>query len=319
MTRRDELLPELDPLLRQIFETRPAAATRAGRVLARLCRPWLDRMQTGLPLPRSVLTPGGYPLELTFRSDSSDISYTAEPGSPDDDAGAKWRFVQTLAPGFDPDRAPLLRALVAQPGQRFGCWLGARPREGGTVFKVYQEVVPQAEALVWDHLRRDVPGLEGVTALKPTLVGVSPLESGIAEYYGKVQRPDAVLLHHLFAVAGVSKQLPALLDYVAWLGGGPIGTLWSRLHFGVSYKVSRDALPAVTLFLHGCELFSGNRHARARMLSLARQFGRELPAYERATRAFEVCERPEMMHGMIGLRINGAGGLDCSVGLRPFG
>jgi hypothetical protein len=319
VTRRDELLPELDPLLRQIFETRPAAATRAGRVLGRLCRPWLERLRTGLPLPRSVLTPGGYPLELTFRSDSTDISYTAEPGLPDDAASAKWRFVQTLAPGFDPDREPLLRTLVAQPGQRFGCWLGIRLRERGTAFKVYQEVVPPAEALVWDHLRRDVPGLEGVTALKPTLVGVSSVESGIAEYYGQVQRPDAAVLHRLFAAAGVSKQLPALLDYVAWLGGREIGTLWSRLRFGVSYKVCRDTVPVVTLFLHGCEVFSGNRHARARMLSLARQFGRKLPAYERATRAFEVCERAEMMHGMVGLRVNSAGGLECSVGLRPFG
>jgi hypothetical protein len=301
-----ELLPELASLLRQIDDTRPAAATRAGRVLARLCRPWLERS----PLPRSVLTPGGYPIELTFRSDSSDISYTAEPGMPDATPDEKWRFVREL--GHLPSAGVLLSELIAEPGQRFGCWIGVRPHAHGTSFKVYQEVVPRVRGLVLEQLLRDVPG---VTALTPTLVGVTGGE--ISEYYCKVERPSAGVLYPLFTAAGAGQQLPPLLDYVAWLAGAELGTLWNRLHFGISYKIARDARPALTLFLHGCELFSGNRRARERILGLARQFGRAMPAYERATRAFEGDERA-MAHGMVGLRVNASGGLECSVGLRPF-
>jgi hypothetical protein len=304
-----ELLPELESMLRHIDDTRPAAATRAGRVLARLCRPWLERS----PLPRSVLTPGGYPIELTFRSDSSDVTYTAEPGMPDATPGEKWRFVRELE-RMRPAGAALCE-LIAEPNQRFGCWLGIRPHASGTSFKVYQEVVPRARARMLEQLRRDVADVTDVTSLTPTLVGVTDGE--ISEYYCQVGRPNTSVLYPHFAAAGVGKQLPPLLDYVAWLAGAELGTLWNRLHFGVSYKFARGARPALTLFLHGCELFSGNRQARDRILGLARQFGRAMPAYERATRAFEAGER-EMAHGMVGLRVNDSGGLECSVGLRPF-
>ena len=318
ITENEELLPELDRLLQAISETCPAGAVRAGHMLGVFCRPWLEQIRNGLPLHTSLLTPGGYPLEFAFGTSSRDIRYTAEPGLPQSSVEAKWRFVRELDQDLDPQRHPLLRELIAQPSQRFGCWLSIRHHGDIPSLKVYQEVGRQASGLVLRHLRCDVPGLEEVTELKPKLLGVVSAAGGLAEYYCEVNDTHLGVLHKLFAAAGVGKHLPCVIDYLAYLAAEQRSKLWDRLRIGISYSVSSAPQPALTLFANACQLFPTDRKARTRLLALARQTGAPMPAYDRITSAFDKTEPRDMVHGLVGLKVAESGRIDCTAGLRPF-
>jgi len=291
---------------------------RAGHMLATLCRPWLAQIRNGLPVNTSLLTPGGYPLEFAFRSNSDDVCYTAEPGPPNSSPLEKWAFVRAIRADLDPQLHPLLRELVNQPAQRYGCWLGVRHHGDAASFKVYQEVTPQASDLVLRHLHREIPGLAQVNRLTPQLLGVSS-KGGLAEFYCKVEYPGLGVMHELFAAAGVSKELPYVTNYLAYLAAEPSSKVLERLRIGISYSVSPVGPPGVTLFAHSTQLFPTNYVARMRLLGFASQTGAHIPLYERATRLFEEIEPPHIMHNLIGIKIVGSGRLEFAVGLRPFG
>jgi hypothetical protein len=319
-TNNENLLPELGSFLEQIEETCPAAATRAGHILAQLCKPWLAHLSNGQSLQNSLLAPGGYPLDFTFRSGLNDINYTAEPGLPGATTNDKWQFVRELTAGFDPVLHPLVQRLVDQPGQRFGCWLGVRHpgRGNATAFKLYQEVTPAAGDEVFESLCADVPGIDNIPDITPTLLGLAAVDSEIIEYYCKVSNADPGVLHSLFSLAGAAKQLPAVINYLVYLAGEQRSTLWGRLSLGVSFQLAIARPPTVTLFTHAPELFPNDRVARTRILGLARQFGGEMPAYDKLTLAFEQNEIPGMAHNMVGIKVTASGKLECAVGLRPF-
>jgi hypothetical protein len=318
-SRNQELLPELGPMLESIAEACPAGAARAGLTLGLLCRPWLKQIRSGLPLHTSLLTPGGYPLEFAFGARSQEISYTAEPGLPQSPLQAKWRFLREVVRDLDLHTHPLLRELVAQPSQRFGCWLGVRHRGDITSLKVYQEVGPGASDLALRYLRSDVPDLAEAVSLKPTLLGVVPGASGLTEYYCRIRNPNLGVLHKLFAAAGAARQLPCVIDYIAYLAGEQRNRLWDRIELGISYCVSSEPQSTVTLFATANQLFPTERSARARLLGLARQFGIQMPAYDRITRSFEKGDPPHPVHGLVGIKVTRSGRLEWSAGLRPFG
>jgi hypothetical protein len=322
-----QLLPELIPMLGQISEVCPASAEHAGHMLSVLCRPWLEYRGVNGPAARhgaagsrpaaSLLTPAGYPLEFTFRTGSSELCYTAEPGLASDPVEAKWRVVRELVPDFDPMAHSLLRQLVPQSSQRFGCWLGVRhDGDGQAAFKIYQEVAPEARELVLAGLRSDLPGLDRIVELQPTLLGVV-CSSGETEYYCNVHNVDQGILHNLFAAAGLARHLPSVTDYVAYLAAEPSGAVWDRLRVGISYGISASAPPDVTLFMHARELFPNNLMASIRILGLARHLGTEMPLYERITKDLETNEGHRLVHGFVGIKVTTSGRLECAVGVSP--
>ena len=317
--RNEKLLPEIGCVLEAVSESCPAAAAHARRLLRILCRPWLTQIRSGHPLHTSLLTPAGYPLEFAFGARSQEISYAAEPGLPHSPVEAKWRFVREFVRDLDLHIHPLLRELVAQPSQRFGCWLGVRHRGDITSLKVYQEVGPDASEMVLRHLLAQVPDLTEAASLKPILLGVVPDVSGLSEYYCRIRSANLGVLHRLFAAAGVARQLPCVIDYIAYLAGEQRNRLCDRIEFGISYSVSSEPQPAVTLFANAGQLFPTERSARARLLGLARQLGVQMPAYDKITRSFEKRDPPHPVHGLVGIKVTRSGHLECSAGLRPFG
>ena len=320
-TQNEELLPELDRLLKAISQTCPAGAVSAGKMLAVLCRPWLQHIRSGRPFHTSLLTPGGYPLEFAFGPDSSEISYTVEPGAPQSSVVDKWRFVHEIAHGvgqIHPHPHPLLPELVAQTSQRFGCWLSVRHRGDIPSLKVYQEVTPQAGESVLRHLKCEVPDLEVVTELRPMLLGVGSAASGLVEYYCKINAPNPGVLHKLFAAAGAARHLPCVIDHLAYLAAEQSSKLWDRLDVGMSYSVSSTTRPTVTLFADASQLFPTDRKARTRMLGLARQTNVQMPVYDRITSQFEKVVPREMVHGLVALKVSESGMIRCGVGLQPF-
>ena len=315
---KDELLPEVDRLFRAISETCPAGGVPAGQMLAIFCRPWLEQIRSGAPLCTSLLTPGGYPLEFAFGTDSRNISYTVEPGPPQSSVEEKWRFVRRIVSDLDPRFHPLLRRLLEQPAQRFGCWLGIRHRGPSVGLKVYQEITPEGRELVLSYLRHDVPELTEMTGLKPTLLGLTSGTGGPVEYYCRIDDSNLGVLHKFFGAAGVPRHLPCVIDHLAYLAAAQRSKLWDRLHIGISYSVSAGASPALTLFADASQLFPTNVWGRIRLLGLARQLGRQIPVYERITSSFEREEPPRMVHGLVGIKVSHSGHIDCAVGLQPF-
>ncbi len=312
------LPPEISALLHAAAETCPASAMQAGQLLGILCRPWQVEINNWRPALASLLTPSGYPLEFTFRSGSSDLAYTAEPGLPQAACVAKWRFARKLDEKLDLQLHPLLPTLAAQPAQRFGCWLGVRHCQASQRFKVYQEVVPQTVPWVLHYLRCAVPGLGSVAELSPSLLGVVPGSDGATEYYCQVEHPGPAVLHKLYAAADIGRLLPCVIDYLAYLAAEPREKLFGRLRIGISYSLANGRAPHVTLFAHASQLFADNRQARLRWLGLVRQLGGQAALYDKLTSSFEESDFSDVVHGLVGVAINEMGQIECSLGLRPF-
>lgn len=312
------LPPEISALLQTAAEMCPASALHAGHILGTLSRTWTNATNSGGITAASLLTPGGYPLEFTFRSGSSNLSYTADPGLPQAIVAEKWRLIHALDGKLGIQIHPLLPMLAAQPAQQFGCWLGVRHQRGAHRFKVYQEVGPQASPRILQHLRGAVPGLADAEEISPSLLGVMPGTGGATEYYCKVERPGPAALHRLYAAIGRGRLLPCVIDSLAYLAAQPQEKLLDRLRIGISYSVAPERPPRVTLYAHACQLFNGNRQTRLRWLGLVRQLGGEAALYEQLTRAFEEDEPPDILHGLVGIGITETGRIECSLGLRPF-
>jgi hypothetical protein len=284
-----------------------------------LCRPWQPCTGEGLPSPPSLLTPSGYPLEFTFRLGSSDIVYTAEPGLPNAQTEDKWRLMQNLTDGaVSSSSHPLLQTLIAQPRQRFGCWLGVRHCGADRRFKAYQEVGPGAAPEILRHLRRFLPITGEAGGLIPTLLGIPASAYGeTAEYYCVVNRPRPSLLHTLYAAAGTAKHFPSLLDYLAYLAAVPHGQVLQRLRIGLSFCAGDGKDPSPTFYAHACQLFGNDFLARQRWIGLARQLGEEAPVYAALTRGPRHTGPATLLHGMVGMKIGKTGRIECAIGLRP--
>lgn len=292
---------------------------RAGHFLSLISRSWFERTGNQPQSYKSLLTPGGYPLEFTFSTASRDIRYTSEVGGANWRASAKRRLISEMTGDFDVWNYPLMRNLAAQPDQRFGCWLSVRHRKDSPDFKVYQEITPRAESKILKRLRRSLPGRWKDDMLEPRLLGV-PLPAGeTAEYYCRIKTPQPGALHKLFYAAGAAARLQCVINYLVFLAAEEPGKLWNRLRLGISFQISPIEQPVVTLFAHSGQIFSTNRQARERILGFARQIGAEMPLYEQATLPFTKSEPSKMVHGLVGIKISNAKSLECVIGLQPFG
>lgn len=312
------LLPELNNTLQVIAEMCPVSAMHAGHMLKILSQPWLASIEKGCLLPASLLTPSGYPVEFTFRTNSSDLVYTTELGMPQDSSEAKWEMIRELIGEFDSPLRPLLQTLIAQPEQRFGCWLGVRHRDTTHSFKVYQEVVPSASMDVLRYLYQAIPDLPEVAGLAPKLLGVVPEKPGVAEYYFQVKQPNMSILNKLYGAVGVGKLLPSVINYLSYLAGEPREKLLARLRIGMSYHIAPERMPCITLFVHASQIFADNRQARTRWLGFVNQLDRDVPIYEAVTQIFDKTNPTAVLHGLIGIGITETQQIETSIGLCPF-
>lgn len=312
-----ELPTKLDFILNAISEKCPVQAISARHFLVLLCLPWLKQENMGIPMEKSLLTPGGYPIEFAFRTNRNNIGYTAEPGLPMWTVKEKQNFIKEITGKFDFKLFPLFQELTDQSSQHFGCWLSVRHHEDVPDFKIYQEILAQKSDLVLKQMRDDIPDFNNENILEPKLLGIVLGNGGVREYYCKINDPDPGVLHKLFTLAGAAKQLPCVINYLSYLASEERDKLWRRLRLGVSIKISSSGIPKLTLFAHSIQLFSDNLQARQRILGLVRQIGKEMPLYDHVTIGFEENDTQEMAHNLIGINIADSG-LDFAVGLQPF-
>ena len=225
-----------------------ALVVRLDQALA----PWRKALGAGAPMARSLLTPGGAPLELTLRSGATggagQVAFTVEPALADAPLPHKWQRLCALAPEAADRFPPLAKTLRQADGQRFGCWLGLR--ESGA--KVYQEVAPAARPATLAAMADDWPHLASSIGLVPQLVGFS---SGSREYYAHWPRADAAALHRLLSALGHGATYPLVVDMLCWLSGSSADDGWASLRSGVSLTRSEDGGTVVSLYWHGRSLF----------------------------------------------------------------
>ena len=266
----------------------------------------------------SLLTSGGYPMELTLRSDTNDLYVTTEAGSSNDKIEQHLFWAQQYSSSFSFVEHPLLEQFNKSNEQRYGCWLGIRFKGSKPSYKLYHEAT---EATAKAFLK-ELSMLYGLDKLLPELIpmmaGFIPGIKGIAEFYCRIPKSSLVVLHHFFSMAGVASELNMFLDYLGWLGGMSREELFSRLRFGVSFQQIAGQLPGISIFIHMSELCRNNLKARSRLLSFAKQLGYQMPFYESVS-ARLLIENPTFpVHGIISFKPMPKGKMIFSVGLRPW-
>lgn len=264
----------------------------------------------------SLLTPGGCPFEFTFGPEPNRLRITVEPAPGPASPERKWARV-TETTGVDAGIRPLLGTLAGLPGQRFGCWLGARIQGGGRLgWKVYQEVPREGVGLTRSFLADALGDSDLAARLLPLLVA-APAEGEGIEVYGRLLRPDPVLVHRLLARAGAPSSFHAVTALLGETTGLSRADLFRGVRLGASLRLLAEEPPGLTFFLHSREVMPTNRVVRQRMGALMRQLSCPLPGYVAAARACGLDEQPFNLHGMLALTPTGVTDLACSIGLRP--
>jgi hypothetical protein len=228
----------------------------------------------------------------------------------------KWARI-AAATGVEPAIRPLIQALAGCPGQRFGCWLGARLQAGRDVeWKVYQEVPGSAVEVGRRFLSEALGDGDLAARFVPRLVGALP-GGGATEIYGRLIRPDPGLLHRVLDWAGAGALFPATANALAEACGTAQAEVyrWARLY--ASLRLSPGRAPCVTLFVLAREVAPTNREVRRRVEALAGQLSCPLPAYGAVADALGLDGEPFHVHGMLALHVGPEGRLGCSIGVGP--
>ncbi|HQU83336.1 MAG TPA: hypothetical protein PKY59_09440, partial [Pyrinomonadaceae bacterium] len=297
----------------QIFSAeKREAVVNLRPLLAQICETW--SLSTA---EKSLLTPNGFPLEFAFATNSEDICVTAEIGNSAWSHFEKRQFIDSICNDSDIWNDALMKELINQTNQRFGLWLSIRQADFSRRFKIYQEVTNHSAKEFLAKLRFQIGGDWKDEMLDPRLYGIVPQNNEIKEFYCKIIQPDFQILHKLFAAAGKAKMLPFVVNYLAFLADEESKKLLKRLRLGVSFQISPNDSPELTLFAHSAQLFSDNLKARKKILEIARQFDVEMRFYERASSQINESFPAELVHGMIGIKIKESE-FDCIIGVEPF-
>ena len=216
----------------------------------------------------------------------------------------KWRGAEALVPGLRREATTLLGLLAAQPGQRWGLWVGVTHHGGTVSHKLYQEVAPAARSLVHVPIGDAVP-----------LIAADAPTGGASELYCRLTTPGPRAVHHALALSEAGPALPLVEDCFGELRGRVRGAALAGLRLGVSF---RSAPSLVTVFAHATELFADDAAARTRLLRLGTRLGVDMRAYRDATAGMR-CEPGPPAHGMVGLTPLPGGEVALSIGVSGPG
>lgn len=312
------LLPELYPFMDVISEREPITGMAVAGLLDNFSAPWLAARAGDNAFGKSLLTPGGYPVEFNFRSDDQAICYTAEPGLPEDPPSKKLDFIRSLF--NDPNRKITnpVALFTGQADQRFGSWVSVRHSGHELAYKLYHEVTENSAAYFISKLYESIPQLPAEIKFKPMLIGWVPDDEEISEYYFKLLYADQRVLHKLLLIAGMSGQLPFLLSCLSWLFSRQTSKLFENLSLGISFRVAKGKLPSLTFFVHCPQVFTSNALARKQILSLVQQTGGRMDIYEAITARLEQVNVPHPVHSVLSIKLKPDQNISCSVGLSPW-
>lgn len=253
----------MDGALAAIAAACPRSTGPAQATLVRLAASW------GPGPWHSCLTPRGQPIELAFRGGQDEVRLTAESAAPGADTAEKWRGAEALVPGLEPEATPLLRLLAAQPGQRWGLWVGFTHRDATVTHKLYQEVAPAARSLVRVPMADAIP-----------LIAAADVTGRASELYCRLISPGPQAVHRALSLSEAGNALPLIENCFGELRGRVRRAALDGLRLGVSF---RSAPSLVTVFAHATELFVDDADARTRLLRLGDRLGVDMRAYRDAT------------------------------------
>lgn len=313
----NNLLPELLPFSYAAAEVYPVKKyLQLEKLVSDCCGLWTTDHKSANNW--SLLTPAGYPMELTFRCDSNDLYITTETSPKDTGISTRLQTAQRYSGEFSSGQHPELKELSTAGGQRYGCWLGVRNKEDQNQYKLYHEVTAEAREFFIKKLFLLIGKAVNLPELIPLMAGLVPGVNGIAEFYCRIARPSVYNLEHLCALGGVTAETRTMLDHLCWMGGMNREQLLSRVRFGISFQAMPGQRPGITIFVHAAQICPSNVEIRSRLISFARQSGYQMPLYEKVTERLLINDPGFPVHGMISLKPGPGQNIFFTVGIGPW-
>lgn len=206
----------------------------------------------------SLLTPSGFPIEVTVGADDTPLRWSCEIAGPELADAARLDCVASrLAEAGQSVAAPLLEALRRlQRGRelRYGAWLGGRSNgEAASRFKLYAEIPAGIDfdelplPLVLNMVCSHAPA-----AAVPRMIGIEPARERV-EAYLRLGTTDVEDLRPMLRAAGHPRGLEALdrglPDGLRRLAGRRLG---------ISFAAAAGEPVALALFASARSLFPGS-------------------------------------------------------------
>lgn len=272
----------------------------------------------------SLLTPGGFPLELSFSTNDPTVArYAVEIAGPEtpsrDRLGhalrllRQWEIPRPASPVL-----PMLQEAHAASPVRWGCWLGGRHRPAGDQFKLYVEVPPRLAGTVAERcgglLGRRPRLLDQLGELR--LVGLHAGSSDVELYYrlGRVERSSA---EAFFKAEGLGDGAAGVLGLLERTVGREAPVDLPGANLCASVTISADGPKSVSLIAHCVGLLGLDAACRQRVLNLAADLGLVLGSYEQLSRPLEGTPAAERHHTTIAFSSGLDGPPHLAIGLRP--
>lgn len=281
----------LDRALARLQTVLPSAAGRAKAALAETLGGVRRSSWPEVAWRASSLTDDGFPVEFSWSSRGRAVRWTAEavgPETPECD-----RLTEVLRRFEHLSGRSLEHALPANPGRRFGAWLGGRHDEfGEDTYKVYAEAEAPPAGAVTAFL---VAEADLARRLRIRMVGAEA--GGPLELYARAEKLDVLALRRFFGrdFDRVEPTLSALAGQrIPHTGGVSLallnGETMARFWFAPSQLICGGA---------------GRVAERLKAASVA------LGVDASIRRALEG------RHGMIGVGVTAGGEVRLQVGVRP--
>lgn len=214
----------------------------------------------------SLLTPSGFPIEVTVGADDAPLRWSCEIAGPELAEAARLdRVAARLAEAGQPVAAPILDALRRlQRGRelRYGAWLGGRSNGAvGSQLKLYAEIpagggiddlpLPPVLNTVCGHAR---------AAAVPRMIGIQPARERI-EIYFRLRSTDVEDLRAVLCTVGHPRALEAL---ARGLPDGLRRLAGRRL--GISFGAAAGEPLAFAVFASARSLFPGSPELVAQLV-----------------------------------------------------
>jgi hypothetical protein len=315
----------------EIFGTNVAEpALRAAASLSGLLQPLQQSSWSDVKYSFSRLTGDGFPVEFTFSSATTAISYTTEIAGPELDerkkVGLAAALLQEKAKGlpgnsYSPDSySAIINRLGQQPDLTYGAWMAGRHDNGkNDRFKIYLEVTNTCADIGVSCLKRFLPDFSAVNSHQCLLRMLSVNTSGKLEYYFRLSSLDVWQLLYLLRCFGFANQGKELIEFVALLSKRKFDRSFIGDSLGLSIALDEHGMPeAATIFTFNFKVFEpGDGSIRRSVLTYSDWFGWDFASYAQITEPLASTTSRFTNHGLVAFTTTTGGQKIFQVGLRP--
>ena len=304
--------PALDRALRLCEAVHPVEAPGVVDSVRCLLQGIADSPTGVAAWSQSALSRNGFPIEFAFRSDVSEVRYTAEVAGPGIPPAERLTLAQEWTGAALPHRLyDLLTRAQSMGPLKYGVWIGGRHRGGRATYKLYVELPEESASVVsdWAAAEMGVPRLlSGRTnrlgrANRLRMVGCPVGSDGLELYFDSSGlRPAEVAM--LMGPLCLESRAPEILDLLRVAYGRSIRRELPARDFGYSYALNAAGEPAAfSLYTFANALLGGDGRIRAAILRLADRVGWDAEFYERLSRPIERRTGWLTVHGLFGVTV----------------